>query len=274
MSCIVTREGILHFESVGRGQPLVLLHGWINSWDVWRESMLALASNGNGDGRLPHRVFALDFWGFGSSTTPQRTEGNTYQLANYVEMVHEFMDNLGIAKAPIAGHSMGGTVALQLALHYPERFDRVVLVGAPIVGSSLNPFLKLAGYGWIAKLVWRIPLIRSAIMHFILAGDSTRVKDMIFRDVNRTNLDSFFRSIGDLRDTDLRKDLSNLRVPTLGIYGRRDNIVSPENAALLQEGSNQATSSIFDNSRHFPMADEPAAFVDALAGFLQPQFSG
>jgi pimeloyl-ACP methyl ester carboxylesterase len=149
-----------------------------------------------------------------------------------------------------------------------------VLVGAPIVGSSLNPFLKLAGYGWIAKLVWRIPLIRSAIMHLILAGDSTRVKDMIFRDVTRTNLDSFFRSIGDLRDTDLREDLSRLRVPTLGIYGRLDNIVSPENADILNGGSMQASSSIFDHSRHFPMADEPAAFVDALAGFLQPQFSG
>lgn len=271
MSCIVTRKGILHYESVGRGRPIILLHGWINSWDVWRDSMLAMSlENGEKDSGQ-HRVFALDFWGFGDSTRPLSDDGSPYTLVNYVEMVLEFMDHLGIETAPVVGHSMGGTVALQMALHYPERTNKLLIVGSPIVGSSLNPFLKLAGYSWIAKLLWRFPLIRATIMHMLLAGDSKAVRQMIFRDVERTSLDSFFRSIGDLHNTDLRSDLSQLTVPTLGIYGRNDNIVSPKNARLLNIGSNEAASTIFERSRHFPMADQPSEFMKTLLTFFSSE---
>jgi pimeloyl-ACP methyl ester carboxylesterase len=128
--------------------------------------------------------------------------------------------------------------------------------------------LKLAGYGWIAQLVWRFPFIRATIMRLLLAGDSDQVQQMIFRDVERTSLDSFFRSIGDLRQTDLRGQLQSLLTPTLGIFGRRDNIVSPVNARLLSEGVKDSRVAIMEQSRHFPMSDEPQHFVRTLTGFL------
>ncbi len=269
MSCIVTKQGILHYESIGRGRPVILLHGWINSWAVWRESMLVLSKSTQAAGAAPRRVFALDFWGFGDSAKPRSDEESSFQIANYVDMVLEFMDNLGIIQAPIVGHSLGGTVALQFALDYPQRAEKIVVVGSPIVGSSLNPFLKLAGYGWIARVVWRFPVIRSTIMHILLSGDSQRVQQMIFRDVQRTSLDSFFRSIGDLRDTDLRPRIGLLSPPALGIYGSRDNIVSPANARLLATGTGGAQVAMMDKSRHFPMSDQPLEFVSALTGFLR-----
>ena len=217
---------------------------------------------------VPSRVFALDFWGFGDSAKP-RTNGTTpFQIASYVEMVRELMDNLCIVRAPVAGHSLGGTVALRFALDYPDRVEKVVVVGAPIVGSSLNPFLKLAGYGSIARLVWRFPVIRSTIMHLLLAGDSQRVQQMILRDVQRTSLDSFFRSISDLRDTDLRQEIRHLTPPILGIYGRRDNIVSPANAKLLTSRNGGAQVAMMEGSRHFPMSDQPEEFVGALTNLL------
>ncbi len=253
---------MLHFEAVGRGRPLLLLHGWINSWDVWREAMLSLA------GENSHKVYALDFWGFGDSSKPDDAPASAFHIDSFVEMVREFMDHMGIDQAPIAGHSMGGTVALRFAIAYPERVERVIVVGSPIDGATLNPFLKLAGYGWIAQIVWRFPIIRSAIMRLLLAGDSSRVQHMISRDLQRTSLDSFFRSIGDLRETDLRSDLDCLHMPTLGIFGRRDNIVSPINAELLSEGVRGAHVTMMEQSRHFPMSDEPQRFVRALTGFL------
>lgn len=253
---------MLHFEAVGRGRPLLLLHGWVNSWDVWREAMLSLA------GENSHKVYALDFWGFGDSSKPDNAPASAFHIDSFVEMVRQFMDHMGIDQAPIAGHSMGGTVALRFAIAYPERVERVIVVGSPIDGATLNPFLKLAGYGWIAQLVWRFPIIRSAIMRLLLAGDSSRVQHMISRDLQRTSLNSFFRSIGDLRETDLRSDLESLHMPTLGIFGRRDNIVSPSNADLLSKGVSDAHVTMMERSRHFPMSDEPQRFVRALAGFL------
>jgi pimeloyl-ACP methyl ester carboxylesterase len=266
VSSIVTEQGILHYESIGRGQPIILLHGWINSWDVWRDSMIALASE------RKYRVYALDFWGFGDSAKGNNngvaTIGEPFQISSYVEMVHQFMDTLGILNAPVAGHSMGGTVALQLALDYPDRIKKVAVVGSPIMGSSLNPFLKLAGYGWIAELIWRYPFMLSTVMRILLAGDSKKVRQMIIRDVQRTSIESFFRSIGDLRDTDLRNDLARLVLPTLGIYGKKDNIVSPTNADLLAKGAENVQVTMMDKSRHFPMTDEPEKFVKTLTLFL------
>lgn len=259
MSSIVTEQGILHYESIGRGQPVILLHGWINSWDVWRDSMIALSSENK------YRVYALDFWGFGDSA---KSSGASFQVGSYVEMVNQFMDTLGILKAPIFGHSMGGTVALQFALTYPDRTKKVAIVGSPVVGETLNFFLKLSGYGWIATLVWRYPVLRDTVMKILLAGDSKKVRNMISRDVQRTNVESFFRSIDDLRRTDLRGQLTSLKTPILGIYGVRDNIVSPKNAQLLSQTVSFAEIAMMENSRHFPMTDEPDRFLHVLKGFL------
>jgi pimeloyl-ACP methyl ester carboxylesterase len=266
VSSIVTEQGILHYESLGRGQPIILLHGWINSWDVWRDMMIALAKTGK------FRVYALDFWGFGDSAKLSSSQHTVFQIDSYAEMVRQFMDSLGIQQAPIFGHSMGGTVALQVALTHAARVERVVVVGSPIIGSSLNPFLQLAGYGSVAKLVWRYPILLHSIMRLLLAKDSKKVRGMIFRDVQRTTIESFFRSIGDLRNTDLRSKLVSIEIPTLGIYGMKDNIVSPTNAQLLQANVRTAEVSMLLRSRHFPMTDEPELFLETVSHFLNNSY--
>src|SRR5512144_3358592 len=89
-----------------------------------------------------YRLYALDFWGFGESGKKRVT----YNVQDFVSLVDQFMETLGIASAPLVGHSMGGTVSLSVAIQYPERVNKVVVVGSPIVGSSLAPLLKIAGY--------------------------------------------------------------------------------------------------------------------------------
>jgi pimeloyl-ACP methyl ester carboxylesterase len=263
VSSIVTEQGLLHYESIGRGQPIILLHGWINSWDVWRDSMIALAQTRN------YRVYALDFWGFGDSAKGVRTTSSVFRVSSYVDMVYQFMNTLGIQQAPVFGHSMGGTVALQMAMEHPDRINKVAVVGSPVLGNSLNPFLRLAGYGAIAKLIWRYPILLHSIMRVLLAKDSKEVRQMISRDVQRTTIESFFRSIGDLRDTDLRGALPKLDLPTLGIYGVNDNIVSPANAEWLSQSTPHTQVSMMQYSRHFPMIDEPDLFLSTLYAFLE-----
>lgn len=268
MSSIVTDQGLLHYETIGRGQPIILLHGWINSWEVWRESMIALSKT------RKFRVYTLDFWGFGDSAKNSRPASSNpaasdpYRVNSYVEMVNQFMDALGIPAAPVIGHSMGGTVALQLALTHPDRVQKVAAIGSPVIGNSLNPFLQLAGYGSIARLIWHYPILLQTIMRILLAKDSKEVRTMIFRDVQRTTMESFFRSIGDLRDTNLIDQLPALNMPTMGIYGKNDNIVSPNNANLLREAVPTSQVHIMSKSRHFPMTDEPELFLETLQSFL------
>lgn len=259
MSSIVTSEGIVHYEMDGRGQPVVLLHGWINSWAVWRDTMIYLADQQ----RL--KVYALDFWGFGESA---KEKTPPFKISSYVSMVEQFMESMGILGAPVIGHSMGGTVALSLTLEHPKRVRKVAIVGSPVCGDSLNLLLKLGSVSWIANTLFRIPAMLRFVVWMVLAGDSKTVQQMIFRDVSRVSAESFFRSIGDLWQTDLRSRIAQIQAPTLGIFGERDNIVDPDQAQVLAAGVPHAQIQMMPESRHFPMLDEPERFRKTLLRFL------
>ena len=265
MSSIVTDQGTVHYEVHGRGRPVILLHGWINSWDVWRHTMIALTERGQ------FKVYALDFWGFGESA---KDKAPPFRLDSYVQMVDQFMETLGILRAPVFGHSMGGTVALRLALERPSRVSRLGVVGSPIHGSSLNLYLKLAGVPWIARLIRGLPLALNLVMWSILAGDGKQTREMIFRDVNQTSTESFFRSIGDLHSTDLQPRIGQIRVPAIGIFGVSDNIVNPNQADVMRRALPGARIEMMTRSRHFPMLDEPERFNGILLEFLQEEGQG
>lgn len=262
LSSIVTREGILHYEVDGRGKPILFLHGWLSSWGLWRDTMLALSNERR------YRIYALDFWGFGDSA---RKSTQSFNVASYVSMVDQFMDKMGIAYAPIIGHSMGGTVALGLALEYPMRVEKVVVVGSPVTGSSLNPLLKLSSFRFIANLIWRLPstlLLGIKLFSPILAKDGQQVYEILKRDFSQTTVEAFLLSIGSLWRTDLRPALGQIGVNVLGIYGRKDNVVNPNQAEVLKEGVAKAQIQMMSESRHFSMLDEPELFYERLLAFL------
>jgi pimeloyl-ACP methyl ester carboxylesterase len=208
----------------------------------------------------------LDFWGFGESD--KRRE--SYDIHDFVLLVEQFMERLGIQRAPVIGHSMGGTVALSLALDRPDRVEKVAVVGSPVDGRSLNLFLKLAGYPWIAFLVWNSPaLLRLGIKLFApwIAGSWSEWYALLMRDLSKMTLESFLWSIHSLHHTDLRPRLGTLRVPALGVYGRGDKIVDPRQSELFERIANSKIE-MLNGSRHFPMLDEPEEFQAVLSGFL------
>lgn len=259
MSSIVTDQGIVHYEAYGRGQPVILLHGWLGSWAYWLETMETLGHN--------YRLYALDFWGFGESG--KRRE--RYHVADFVDLVDQFMDRLGITQAPIIGHSMGGTVALSLALRQPQRVFKVAVVGSPVVGDSLHLFLRLAGRPWIAYTVWHMPtILRLGIRAFSpqVTREWRRWYDMQIQDLSRTTLEAFFTSIASLRCTDLRSQLPSLHAPVMSIHGVGDNVVNPNQTHLIARCVPLARIEMMANSRHFPMLDEPKAFNERLLSFL------
>jgi pimeloyl-ACP methyl ester carboxylesterase len=259
MSSIVTEKGIVHYETIGRGQPVVLLHCWLGSWNYWLSTMEFLADH-------QYRTYALDFWGFGESA-----KQGSFAVAEYVAMVDQFMERMGLASARVMGHSMGGTVSLALALAHPARVSRVAVVGSPIVGSSLNLLLKLSGYRWIAGALYRIPGLLPAMLKMLsvtYAQDWRTLWGMLRSDLSRTTVESFSHSIGDLRGIDLRPRLHECRVPAMGIYGLKDNIVNPDQSELLAEGVADHVVHTFENSGHFPMLDETQRFHEAVLGFL------
>ena len=258
MSSITTDQGIVHYEVYGRGRPVILLHGWLGSWGLWQETMAYLGAF--------YRTYALDFWGFGESGKKRET----YAVSDFVSLVDQFMEQLGIVHAPLVGHSMGGTVSLAVAIKYPERVSKVAVVGSPIVGSSLAPMLKLAGYRPIAFMLFNMMGVFRAGMRLyspFICRDP-RFPDMMDHDLSSTTVESFLRSIASLRRTDLRPMLSQIKVPTMGMYGDRDVIVHPMQWKPLQTGLPNSIIERFSNAGHFIMLEEPTSFSQKLKSFL------
>ena len=237
---------------------MILLHGWLGSWGLWQETMAYLGAN--------YRTYALDFWGFGESGRKRKT----YDVQDFVSLVYQFMEQLGIMRAPLVGHSMGGTVGLSVAIKYPERVSKIVVAGSPIVGSSLALPLKLAGYRPIAFWLFNMMGPFRAAMRIAspyICRDP-RFPDMMDRDLSRTTVQSFLLSIASLRRTDLRPQLGRIKIPALGMFGDRDNIVHPKQWQPMQAGIPQARIELFPTAGHFMMLEEPARFSQILKKFL------
>lgn len=269
---IITQQGLLHYEVMGRGKPLIFLHGWLGSYRIWRESLLYFSRY--------YRTYTIDFWGFGDSGEREHESGNeqsTYQVENFVDMVSEFMDRLGIRSAPLVGHSMGGTTSLRFALKYPDKAERVTVIGSPVDGESLAPLLKLAGMPFNARFVFAFFGIFRWFMRVYyskLISHAPEFPAIMDADLQQLSLQSFLWSINDLRHLNLVQDLHQIQVPVLGMYGDKDIIVNPDEWQTLLKGLHTAQVERFSQAGHFIMLDEPEKFHTILFRFLAQDKNG
>lgn len=257
--------GIIHYETYGRGRPVLFLHGWLGSWALWRSTIEEIGKE--------YKTYSLDFFGFGESRgIGADSDLGSFKVTTFVEMVNQFMDKLGIPKAALIGHSMGGTVTLSTGIRHPDKVVKACVIGSPINGDSLNLLLKLSGIPAFAFLIWRSPpLLRTFLSAYsrFMAKDGKRMSQIITRDISQVTMESFFQSIGTLRETDLTPNLDKLTMPVLGIYGKRDIIVNPNQRNLLQSGVPHAKIDYIQDSGHFPMLDTEAHFIHTIREFLR-----
>ncbi len=122
MSAIQIGDDLVHYEVLGRGRPVILLHSWIGSWRYWVPTMQHL--------QLKYRVYALDLYGFGDSGKNPRK----YTLEHQVQLLADFTNHLGIEKTALVGHGLGAMVALEYANQHKARgrVPRMLLVSAPL----------------------------------------------------------------------------------------------------------------------------------------------
>ncbi len=261
MSSITTDKGILHYEVLGRGDPVIFLHGWLGSWALWKDVMTSVA--------VHHRAYALDFWGFGESGRKR----DSYQVSDFMDLIQQFMDQLGIDSAPLIGHSMGGTVSLLTALSHPERISKVIVVGSPIKGSSLAFPLKLAGDKSIASFLYaNINLFRFFMrLYAPLICNDPKFPGMIDQDIMNSTVDSFLKSIASLRHTDLTTRIEALTTPILGLYGQKDNIVSATEWKTLKKCAPHAKIQLFPEAGHFVMLDHPDVCTESILDFIKKE---
>ncbi|MGB9751756.1 MAG: alpha/beta hydrolase [Roseiflexus castenholzii] len=255
MSAIHIDNRLVHYEVVGRrGAPVIFLHSWLGSWRYWLPTMEHASER--------YRTFAIDFWGFGES---DRRDG-AFSIAEYVDLVICFMNQLGIARASLVGHGLGGMVALRVASQYPDRVSRLMIVSAPIQGSQIQNHVRP---GALSRLFGRTAPsnIWTRLMRQ-LNVDYPQILNEIIEDTDSLSETVVQRVIESVVATDLREDLERLETPLLAVFGEKDAIVSSDQARFLHDDHASMQQVIkLPRSNHFPFLDQPNVFNRLLMDF-------
>src|SRR5690349_6809368 len=129
------------YRVAGSGPTVVLIHGMINSSRHWEEVAGQLART--------HRVIAPDLIGHGDAATPR----GDYSLGAHAAMIRDLMSTIGVERATIVGHSLGGGVAMQFFYQFPQRTERLVLISSGGLGHEVSPLLRGAALPGSATLL-------------------------------------------------------------------------------------------------------------------------
>jgi pimeloyl-ACP methyl ester carboxylesterase len=246
--------------------PIVLLHGTGSSLHAWHGWVEALKEK--------RRVIRFDLPGFGlTGPSPDRI----YTLDNDVRVVVAMLDKLTVKRCVIGGNSLGGAVAWRTALAHPCRVEKLIIVdavGYPDHSVSVPIGYRLAqmrALTWLLKNTLPRSLVRQGLHNIF--GDAKRVtQEMIDRAVdlnqregNRQALVERFRQ---RCPNELFKRISELRVPTLVLWGGRDRLIPPDDAHRFHRDIAGSTLVIFDDLGHAPEEEDPTRTVEAVKQFL------
>jgi pimeloyl-ACP methyl ester carboxylesterase len=243
-------------EAGGGGEPLLYLHGYSDCW---------LSASPF----LPHlprtwRVLAPDQRGHGSS---ERPEGG-YEIASLAADAAALLDDAGVARATVVGHSMGSLVAQRLALDHPARVSRLVLVGAGprAAGPAVREVVEaVEGFG---------DEVPRDFVEAFQAGTAARplppaFLEAIVAESRRMPARVWRALVTEILAFDTRDELAKIGVPTRIVWGDADAFFGREHQDALLAGIPGSTLSVYEGSGHCPHWEEPERFARELTAFVE-----
>jgi pyruvate dehydrogenase E2 component (dihydrolipoamide acetyltransferase) len=234
--------------------PLVFVHGWGASFKFWKKTLPYFSPR--------FRCLAPDLPGFGTSEKPDRD----YSMEALAAWLGRFLDAAGARRASIVGHSMGGTIALLLALEAPERVERLAVVNPVVTGSTAFSgayrFLMMPGIRAAAWLLARWKRFRRWV-----AKDFSyvqRLDDELADDVARPTYRAAVETLRALAAVDLAPRLGRLSMPVLSVGTDLDRVVEPGQFRQVP-----GRTALLSGCGHMPMLERPDEFNRLLDAFLR-----
>src|SRR5437588_2671110 len=257
----------------GDGPPVLLIHGYGDTADGWRRVIPGLLNDG-------HRVVALDMPPFGRSSMPPRDK----LIDFYSEFFPLLLDELALDHVSVIGHSLGGAVALRLAIDEPDRIDRLGLV-AP---AGLGPAPPWLWHALTARPLWQgalsipmpltTPLVKRGLRHFLewrLFDDHHHMHDEIHHLVemhgSRNELKLLLAAGHACIDCYTGKLLERslgLDIPLWLLWGRKDGLVPALHARAFGRAHPDAEVHVLDGCGHYPHIELPSRFNALLRRWL------
>ncbi|HEU4705996.1 MAG TPA: alpha/beta fold hydrolase [Solirubrobacterales bacterium] len=261
------------YRVAGSGPDVVLVHGMVNSSRHWEEVAQRLAGS--------YRVIAPDLIGHGDAATPR----GDYSLGAHAAAIRDLLTTIGVERATIVGHSLGGGVAMQFFYQFPQRTERLALISSGGLGHDVSPLLRgaaLPGSSALLRLATRprvVGALAGAGARLGARGNSTGVY-----------LTAVARALAPLQDSGSRRAfLQTLRsvidfegqkvsardrlyllgeMPTLIVWGERDRTIPISHGLEAQHSIPNCRFETLPRAAHFPNLEDPAGLAEVLGDWI------
>ncbi len=261
------------YRIAGSGPAIVLIHGMLNSSSHWQSVALDLARD--------HTVVAPDLIGHGDSAAPR----GDYSLGAHAASIRDVLAAIGIDRASIVGHSLGGGVAMQFFYQFPQRVERLALISSGGLGREVSPMLRTAALPGVSAL---LSLTIQPRMLAALAGAGVRMRERALG--GGVYLQAIARALRPLENVEARQaflttlrsviDVHGQRVsatdrlylletmPTMILWGERDHTIPLEHGRRAHEAVPDSHFKTLPNAAHFPHLEDPGGVARALREFV------
>jgi pimeloyl-ACP methyl ester carboxylesterase len=253
-------------------QPIVFVHGLSGCWANWLEQLPVLARE--------RRVVTLDLPGFGHSPMPSQP----ISMSGYARLLDSLLGELGIDAAVVVGNSMGGFIAAELAIAFPQRVERLVLISAAGISTTGHPgslravptlrrleTVLAATGGWVASksdTVARRARLRDAALYVVARHPSRLPAALAAEQIRGAGKPGFVQALQAVLDYDIRERLPEIACPTLIVWGDGDRLITVKDADVFEELIPDSRKVIFEDTGHMTMLERPAAFNALLKDFI------
>ena len=255
----------IHYTDRGKGEVVLFLHGIFSSLHTFETWAHLLAKD--------FRVITIDMPGFGLTKSNPK---NDYSISFYVDFINQFTLELGIMKLIISGNSLGGWIAWEFAVRFPEKVNKMILVSsAGYINNGKFPLPFVLARSPILKNVFRLEITSRRIVKFFinrLIIDKKIITDSLIdryysialRKENRQAFVKFANS-NLIQNTNALRDI---KIPTLIFWGEKDSWISSEHANRFNRDIQNSKVKIYDSVGHIPMEEIPEKSLKDLMSFL------
>ncbi len=260
----------VHYQEFGEeNQPVMLLvHGYSASNFTWKTTAPVLAEEG-------FRVIAVDLIGFGFSSKPGWFD---YTISSQARVIERFMDRLGIGSARVVGSSYGGAVAATLALDYPERVEKLVLVDAVANDEpTKHPLIKLSRVPFVGEVISAFlvdskQFVRRRMRTTLAPANHHLVTEERINSIHRPlhaadGHNSMLSTARNWQAQRIEHDAHLISQPTLIVWGENDIVIPPHNGRTLHRLIPDSRLVMFKNCGHVPQEECSTDFVKVVSDF-------
>jgi pimeloyl-ACP methyl ester carboxylesterase len=263
---------VVNYVDYGEGgeglEPVVFVHGLGGCWQNWLENIPRAAAEGR-------RAIGIDLPGFGYSELP----GEDISISGYGRAVSSLLEQLDLGESVLVGNSMGGFISAEVAIQFPARVSRMVLVSAAgVTTSDLSSGPIMAGARLVAALATRTAAmsdrvvrrrhIRHAVYHSFIRHPTRIRNELLFEITQGSGRPGFMGALRAIMEYDFRDRLPEIGCPTLIVWGTEDMLVPESDAGEFERLIPNSRKLIFEDTGHMAMIERPQTFNDCVFEFL------